>query len=284
MVFLLILTILIVIIVAISVVISILLLNRNGFKKKNMEIALVVARYNEDLEWLRDEPFNKYYTIIYNKGVNDNFYKPINSKIINLENIGRCDQTYLYHIIKNYKNLANVTIFLPGSINLPHKINKAKKTVKMADKTRKTCIYYDGYFKEGVANKYYDFQLAHWSSSDPKNKEIISNTSGSGSGSGSSSGSGSELTLADIRPFGKWYDAHFKNIKAKHVVYYGIFAISKETIKNNSKKYYEDLIKEFKNSSNPEVGHYFERSWFAVFKIGNDGNNKNTILLNSQKH
>ncbi len=267
------LLILVIIIVAICVALCILLFNNNSFKKKNLEIVLVVARYNEDLEWLREEPFSKYYTIIYNKGVNDKFYKPSNSKIINLENIGRCDHTYIYHIIKNYNNLANVTIFLPGSINLPYKINKAKKTVKMAAENGKTCIYYDGYFKEGVANKYYDFQLSHWSSSDPKNKQIISNTS-----------SGSELTPADIRPFGKWYDAHFNNIKAKHVVYYGIFAISKETIKNNSKKYYSDLIKEFKKSSNPEVGHYFERSWFAIFKIVNDGNNKNKILLNSQKH
>ena len=33
-------------------------------------IELVIARYNEDLNWLNEEPFNKYPYIVYNKGNN----------------------------------------------------------------------------------------------------------------------------------------------------------------------------------------------------------------------
>ena len=58
--------------------------NKEGFENKDVDI--VIARYNEDLKWLNDKKFNKYNCIIYNKGVNDNFYKPPNSKIINLKN------------------------------------------------------------------------------------------------------------------------------------------------------------------------------------------------------
>ena len=38
-------------------------------------IILVIARYNENLDWLTEEPFNKYNSIVYNKGINDNFNK-----------------------------------------------------------------------------------------------------------------------------------------------------------------------------------------------------------------
>ena len=78
---------------------------------KNIEI--VISRYNENLEWLNYEPFNKYKNIIYNKGPNDDFCKTNNIKVFNLENIGRCDHTYLFHIIENYDNLADITVFLP---------------------------------------------------------------------------------------------------------------------------------------------------------------------------
>ena len=63
------------------------------------DIELVVSRYNEDLEWLKEEPFNKYRVICYNKGKNDDFYKPPNMRIVNLENVGREGHTYIYHIL-----------------------------------------------------------------------------------------------------------------------------------------------------------------------------------------
>ena len=81
------------------------------YKKDKVEIkevpqelskVIVVSRYNENLEWLKEFPFNLYPVIIYNKGTNDEFYKPDNLiKIVNIENVGRCDHTYLYHIVHN---------------------------------------------------------------------------------------------------------------------------------------------------------------------------------------
>jgi hypothetical protein len=73
-----------------------------------MKIELVIARYNEDLSWLKKIPKSIKITV-YNKG-NDNIDFPF----IKLPNIGRESHTYLYHIINNYDKLADKTIFTQG--------------------------------------------------------------------------------------------------------------------------------------------------------------------------
>lgn len=77
----------------------------------NNDVEIVVARYNEDLEWLK--AFKNYKVTVYNKGL-DNLILPNNCQIINLENIGREAHSYLYHVITNYETLAQKTIFLQG--------------------------------------------------------------------------------------------------------------------------------------------------------------------------
>jgi hypothetical protein len=82
-----------------------------------MKTEIVIARYNEDLSWLKNIPKTIKITI-YNKGINDienmkNLEK-IKYNIIKLPNIGRESHTYLYHIINNYDNLADKTIFCQG--------------------------------------------------------------------------------------------------------------------------------------------------------------------------
>ena len=72
-----------------------------------MVVELVIARYNEDISWLSKVKNIK--ITIYNKG-EDN----INKKSIKLPNIGRESHTYLTHIIDNYDNLADITIFSQG--------------------------------------------------------------------------------------------------------------------------------------------------------------------------
>jgi hypothetical protein len=72
--------------------------------KKYFEI--VVARYNENIEWTKN--YLNYITL-YNKG------DDIIDNAIPLKNIGREPHTYLHHIINNYDNLANYTIFLQGN-------------------------------------------------------------------------------------------------------------------------------------------------------------------------
>ena len=213
-------------------------------------IEIVVARYNEDLRWINEKIFRNYPVICYNKGVNDNFkIDNPNQKIINLPNIGRCDHTYLYHIINNYDNLADITFFFPGSNNMSLKYRKSCRLIQEVEK-HNTTIFIGQYFENGVKAQLYPFKLEIWEARQYDNKLLNSE---------------SELTLSEIRPFGKWYEHYFGDIKIHYVSHCSILAIHKKHILQHTKEYYENLIKQLEVSSNPEVGHYFERSWEAVF-------------------
>lgn len=211
------------------------------------KIIIVISRYNEKLDWLKEDPFNKYPVIIYNKGPNDDFYKPDKLvKVINIKNVGRCDHTYIYHIIKNYDNLNNITIFLPGSNNMDNKIGKSKKMIEKIEQHNKA-VFLSAKVNQ---NDLYDFQLDKWKASSVENNTLNPEDN---------------LELSQIRPFGKWVENNFGEVDITHVSYGGIFSVSNKDIQQHPKSYYEELIKDVSNSSNPEAGHYFERGWQAVF-------------------
>ena len=75
--------------------------------KKDVEI--VIASYGEDITWLTE--FRKFTTIYEKKQSNSNstFHRVI------LPNVGRESHSYIYHIVNNYHNLANVTVFLQAN-------------------------------------------------------------------------------------------------------------------------------------------------------------------------
>jgi hypothetical protein len=226
---------------------------------KQIDIELVVSRYNENLEWLKELPFNKYPVICYNKGPNNDFYKPNNMKIVNVENVGRCDHTYLYHIVKNYDNLAKHTMFLPGSCNMPNKIHKAIRWINEIEKTDRG-VFIGSPTKEGIDKEWHDFTLDEWTASDETNRLLNPENN---------------LKKSDIRPFGKWYKKHFGNKKVFYYTLGGIFGIEKSNIIQHPKSYYENMLFELDKNSNPEVGHYYERAWAAIFHPM-----KNTDFLN----
>jgi hypothetical protein len=69
-------------------------------------VNIVVAKYNENIEWTKK--LNHKVTI-YNKS--DVHIEGS----IKLKNVGREGETFLYHIVNNYNNLDDVTIFLQGN-------------------------------------------------------------------------------------------------------------------------------------------------------------------------
>ena len=46
--------------------------------------------------------------------------------------------------------------------------------------------------------------------------------------------------------------------------------VSRNDIRQHPKKYYQNFLDELSKSPNPEVGHYVERSWCAIFYPLND--------------
>lgn len=76
------------------------------------ELTIVVARYNEDIA--NFIPFNNN-LMVYNKG-NNNIDPLINHEnVIKCPNLGRESGTYIKHIVENYDNLAEYTIFTQGN-------------------------------------------------------------------------------------------------------------------------------------------------------------------------
>lgn len=71
--------------------------------KMNPNLQVVIARYNEPIEWASG--FN---TVLYNKG---SFLEGS----IPLENIGREAHTFLHHIVTRYDELAEYTCFVQGN-------------------------------------------------------------------------------------------------------------------------------------------------------------------------
>jgi hypothetical protein len=69
-------------------------------------VNIIVAKYNENVEWTKK--LNHKVTIY------DKSDHPIEGSI-KLKNVGREGETFLYHIVNNYHNLDEVTVFLQGN-------------------------------------------------------------------------------------------------------------------------------------------------------------------------
>ena len=70
------------------------------------QFELIVARYNEDLAWLKRVP-KAFHITIYDKSGGS-------SAGIPLKNVGREAHTYLHHLNERYDSLADVTAFVQG--------------------------------------------------------------------------------------------------------------------------------------------------------------------------
>ena len=147
-----------------------------------------------------------------------------------------------------YTDLATVTIFTTGSSYLPHKNENLRFIIPKVFETKNSVfrVQHEPEYKQ----KFDQFQINSWRSTNINNQENSSKNI---------------LHPSKIRPFGKWYEALFKNTKIEYVTYGGVFAVSRAHVHHRSQKMYKELLDHFPEHSNPEVGHYFERAWLAIF-------------------
>jgi len=84
-----------------------------------MRKRIVIAKYNEDIEWVNDAKEKGIDFIVYDKSdpslssFDDKII--VNENLIKLMNVGRESHTYLRHIVDNYEDLYDVEIFSQGN-------------------------------------------------------------------------------------------------------------------------------------------------------------------------
>lgn len=212
--------------------------------EREKTIDVVIARYNENLDWFKDEePYRR--VIVYNKG-NEYTKQCEKMEVIQLENVGRDFHTYLYHIIHNYDNLADVTICLVGCSQLPNKIIKTNIVLEETMRTRESV------FPEMSEDPFINsFSIDEWISSDKQNAALNGE---------------SKLLPCPERPFSVWYEKNFGHPFSGGIVYNGIFSMTREKIQNRPISFYEQLIRYVDHHSSPEAVHYLERAWYSIFK------------------
>jgi Protein of unknown function (DUF3431) len=212
-------------------------------------LEIVVARYNENLHFIQYDPFGQFPIWVYNKGTNLKFYKTDNMTIKSLPNVGREGHTYLHHIITHYDCLPEVTVFLPGSADFHLKWEKSSMVLFEAMEKMKTIIIHDMEV-EHICDILADFSMNNHPSQNPINRnenQIV------------------DLEPSALRPFGVWYHTWFPDIPCRYIVHNGVLAIHRDHIRQRPKEFYQDFIEQLSTSSNPEVGHYVERAWCALF-------------------
>jgi len=194
---------------------------------------IVIARYNESLSWLDTclTPIQRRSVWIYNKGPD-----PVSSQIKTLPNVGREAHTYLTYIIENYDRLPERVYFLQGD-PFPHL--EFPPTFEMVQK----------WFRA------WDIQINRDGCSKNIKQSIVDRN----------------YREPDTDPcslnFGDWMEAHVAPFRSPIQWYMGaIFGVSGANIKNRSKEYYINLLKEFQTLK-PETAYYLERAWFYIFQF-----------------
>lgn len=243
----------------------------NNGELKDLNIEFVIARYNEDVDFLLHNEFINRPIYLYNKGPKINNPSIINAKnikIIKLPNVGKCDHTYLYHIVNNYNDLADLTVFLPASYYyMDYKRIVANKIISKSVKNNKP--YFPAKrFNRSNYKELYNFKLNEYKTSFNANlvlKEKNKNY---------------DMVLSKVRPYGRWIESIFdinnnnnNNIyKCNYVIYWGIFSAKKDMLKKYDIDIYKKLLSYVDKDINPEAGHYIERIWAPIFYPFNANN------------
>jgi hypothetical protein len=230
------------------------------------KINLIIARYNENLDWIENIPKNlNINIIIYNKGLDN-----INYNSIKVGNIGRESHTYLYYIIENYNNLADINIFIQGDpfthnpnfIYDLYKINTYEDIQPLSYgysyKTPPPEITYN-FYEKYKTNFYIDYLDNDFK---PNNIYYYNYFS--------------EITINDIKKklnekdLLKYYikKLDINNIKNKYLLptsYAALFSVKKYIIKKRTINFYKNVLNVLLNTKEFDMGYILERLWLMIF-------------------
>ena len=196
-----------------------------------MTIDLVVARYQEDLAWLRRVP-RPIRRCVYDKGGGVDAAEP-------LANVGREAHTYLHHMVTYYDRLADLTVFVQGK-PFDHVPDLHRRLRAWAEGTESVADFYWMGFLVDEDDRTGARLFQRWS----KNPE------------------GRALDMA-----GFWRQVFAPEPCPETFVFFGgaNFAVTREQVRKRPRTFYEQaraVAADF-----PDAAHAFERTWNEVFRV-----------------
>ena len=228
-----------------------------GNKKKTVDV--VIARYEENHDWVVDDLMPivgaDSRITVYNKGRRETLSAKISDAkkkilVVDLPNVGRCDHTYLHHILETLGSRRRPVLFLPGSCRaFPEKWARVQKIIGKFDGASSTFVCDD----VNMPGDIYDFSIDRWAARESRNNATNSTD---------------RLVPSPVRPFGKWFDEVVR-IKDKEdpprcLSLGGMFIAAPGDLDRKPRAYYERIKSFLDGDDNVEAGHYVERAWPAI--------------------
>lgn len=206
---------------------------------------IVISRYDEALDWL-PQFAGPAPIVVYNKGTELQLSFGAEQKM--LPNVGREGHTFLTHIIENYSNLKDVTIFLQGRID---------------DLSDPVFANATGYLRHALQ---YGFSAATLHIYKPNNWRQPFPRFGSADATIHSLQLHQGL-MADSAEGMLDFAVRFLGCLPPLCVvsHCGCFAVSKEAILARPLSFYHCLRNTISHHPNPLEGHYLERMWCYLF-------------------
>lgn len=199
---------------------------------KTPALELVVARYTENLNWLRNIP-PQIRATVYDKSGDEG--TPLTLNTLRLENEGREAHTYLHHIVSRYETLAPLTVFCQGK-PFDHAFDFRKTLRELAS---------------GHEPPEEFFWLGHLADTDSTDGALFQSWSKNDTGEG-----------LDLNGF---HCALFNEDGPSEYAFFGggQFAVSRERIQDRAREFYEKALRI--SVEYPQAAHCFERTWDRIF-------------------
>ena len=212
-----------------------------------MKTHIVIARYNEDIQWLKYINTDLFDIFIYNKGAD--LTTDVKCSVIKLDNVGRESHTYLYHIVANYECLPENIIFSQAH-PFDHTRNSFIDEVNHFGKNNADFFYFSKNMLtieyDAIKNMFVEFGILHGN-----NWRNYHRTD-------------SPLFKMYETLFGKFENSTLKLSFGPGAIY----GVNKKVITKRGRDFFSNCIAILNNSNNlknPDEGHCFERLWYHIF-------------------
>ena len=200
-------------------------------------IGIVVAQYEESVEWCQDSAYAKFDKYIYRKSHD-------------LPNVGREAHTYVSHIIKHYDALDNITVFVQGNPfdHLP--VGGFDQMISDAQRHPSGLSQNADFHERGCNNAYFNFTIRNHMGNAVQPFVVVRK-------------SPRELV------FGEWLKEVCEiQYNTSPRWYIGAcFAAKREAIRSVSLERWRTILESLSYDANPVTGHYMERAWYMLMDL-----------------